>query len=82
MGRELADLPKDGPFRAVRGFLSGTTGTKVHEGRKKVKRPQKRQGSPNRPMRENVSGIAGKKVRAGCEGREKLKRPKAKKKSQ
>ncbi|KAH9327246.1 hypothetical protein KI387_007424, partial [Taxus chinensis] len=33
VGRESADLPKDGPFRAVRGFLSGTAETKVRAGR-------------------------------------------------
>ncbi|KAH9323927.1 hypothetical protein KI387_018566, partial [Taxus chinensis] len=78
-GCESADFPQGGPFQAVQRFFFRTAKTKVREGREKVKKPQKRQGIPNRPMRENSSGTAGTKVRVG---RKKPKWPKAKKKSQ
>ncbi|KAH9304911.1 hypothetical protein KI387_009315, partial [Taxus chinensis] len=41
-GRELADLPKVSPFRAIRDFRLGQPGQKYATGREKVKKPHSR----------------------------------------
>ncbi|KAH9295213.1 hypothetical protein KI387_038801, partial [Taxus chinensis] len=54
VGRESADLLKDSPFRAVRRYFSGTTGTKVRKGRVRHEKVKKLQAGTRKPELADV----------------------------